>query len=172
LSDKLNIDVVLIHAPKPLASEEMKQYYLYLFIGFTVLFSVILNLHTQPPGILLTFTVTGSVGLLVVASIASLFIKKVGAGVASLCSFLMVPWLYVMPVNVMSGMETFHAAIIVAWVPFFLVAISLYNSIKNVLLNDDLGWSPDQDIKPLQKYITLTIHVLLTIICAFLIFTA
>lgn len=160
------------HASKPLASEQMKQYYLYLLIGFTVILSVILNLHVQQPGILLTFTISGAVGLLIVASIASLFVKKVGAGVASVCLLLMAPWLYVMPVNVMSGMETFHAAIIVAWIPFLLVAISLYNSIKNILLNDDLGWTPDQEIKPLKKYITLTIHVILAIICAFFIFTA
>src|SRR6056297_3512977 len=150
----------------------MKQYYLYLFIGFTVIFSVILNLHVQQPGILLTFTITGAIGLLIVASIASLFVKKVGAGVASVCFLLMAPWLYVMPVNVMSGMETFHAAIIVAWIPFLLVAITLYNSIKNILLNDDLGWTPDQDIEPLKKYIALTIHVIITIVCAFFIFTA
>jgi hypothetical protein len=150
----------------------MKQYYLYLFIGFTVILSVILNLHVQQPGILLSFTITGAVGLLVVASIASLFVKKVGAGIASVCFLLMAPWLYVMPAGVMSGMETFHAAIIVAWIPFLLVVISLYNSIKNVLLNDDLGWSPDQEIKPLQRYITLTIHVLLTILIAFFIFNA
>ena len=124
------------------------------------------------PDLLLTFAIAGSVGLLVVASIASLFVKKVGAGVASVCLLLMIPWLYMMPVSVMSGMETFHAAIIVAWIPFLLVAISLYNSIKNILLNNDLGWTPDQDIKPLQKYIALSIHVLLTIICAFFIFTA
>lgn len=150
----------------------MKQYYLYLFIGFTVILSVILNLHVQQPGILLTFAVTGAVGLLIVASIASLFVKKVGAGIASVCLLLMAPWLYVMPVNVMSGMETFHAAIIVAWIPFLLVVISLYNSIKNVLLNDDLGWVPDQDIKRLHKYITLTIHLFLTVVCALFIFTA
>lgn len=150
----------------------MKQYYLYLFIGFTVLLSVILNLHVHQPGILLTFTVTGAVGLLIVASIASLFVKKVGAGVASVCLLLMAPWLYVMPVGVMSGMEIFHAAIIVVWIPFLLVVVSLYNSIKNVLLNGDLGWAPDQDIKPLHKYITLTIHVLLTIVCAYFIFAA
>ena len=149
----------------------MKQYYLYLFIGFSVLLSVILNLHVQQPGILLKFTVTGAVGLLVVASIASLFVKKVGAGVASVCLLLMAPWLYIMPVGVMSEMEIFHAAIIVVWIPFLLVVVSLYNSIKNVLLNDDLGWAPDQDINPLHKYITLTIHVLLTIMCAFFIFT-
>jgi len=150
----------------------MKQYYLYLFIGFTVILSVILNLHAQQPGMLLTFAISGSAGLLVVASIASLFVKKVGAGVASVCLLLMAPWLYVMPVNVMSGMETFHAAIIVAWIPFLLVAITLYNSIKNILLNDDLGWTPDQDIKPLKKYVALTIHVIITIVCAFFIFTA
>jgi len=148
----------------------MKQYYLYLIIGFTVILSVILNLHVQQSAILLTFTIAGSAGLLVVASIASLFVKKVGAGVASVCLLLMAPWLYVMPIGVMSGMETFHAAIIVAWIPFLIVAISLYNSIKNVLLNDDFGWTPDQDIKPLQKYIALTIHLLLTIVCAFFIF--
>src|SRR6056297_3597730 len=150
----------------------MKQYDLYLFIGFTVIFSVILNLHVQQPGILLTFAVTGAIGLLIVAAIASLFVKKVGAGVASVCLLLMAPWLYVMPVNVMSGMETFHAAIIVAWIPFLLVAITLYNSIKNILLNDDLGWTPDQDIKPLKKYVALMIHVIITIVCAFFIFTA
>ena len=150
----------------------MKQYYLYLVIGFTVILSVILNLHVQQPGLLLTFAIAGSVGLLVVASITSLFVKKVGAGVASVCLLLMIPWLYMMPISVMSGMETFHAAIIVVWIPFLIVAISLYNSIKNVLLNDDFGWTPDQDIKPLQKYVALTIHVLLTIVCAFLIFTA
>jgi len=69
-------------------------------------------------------------------------------------------------------METFHAAIIVAWIPFLLVAITLYNSIKNILLNDDLGWTPDQDIKPLKKYVALMIHVIITIVCAFFIFTA
>lgn len=148
----------------------MKQYTLYLLIGFTVILSVILNLHVQEPGMLLTFAITGSVGLLLVASIASLFVKKVGAGVATVCFLLMAPWLYLMPVRVMTGMETFHAAIIVAWIPFFLVAVSLYNSIKNILLNDDLGWTPNQDIKPLHKYIALTIHVLLTIICAFLVY--
>ena len=148
----------------------MKQYYLYLIIGFTVILSVLLNLHVQQSAILLTFTIAGSAGLLVVASIASLFVKKVGAGVASVCLLLMAPWLYVMPIGVMSGMETFHAAIIIAWIPFLIVAISLYNSIKNVLLNDDFGWTPDQDIKPLQKYIALTIHLLLTIVCAFFIF--
>lgn len=148
----------------------MKQYYLYLIIGFTVILSVLLNLHVQQSAILLTFTIAGSAGLLVVASIASLFVKKVGAGVASVCLLLMAPWLYVMPIGVMSGMETFHAAIIVAWIPFLIVAISLYNSIKNVLLNDEFGWAPDQDIKPLQKYIALTIHLLLTIVCAFFIF--
>ena len=148
----------------------MKQYYLYIIIGFTVILSVILNLHVQQSAILLTFTIAGSAGLLVVATIASLFVKKVGAGVASVCLLLMAPWLYVMPIGVMSGMETFHAAIIVAWIPFLIVAISLYNSIKNVLLNDEFGWAPDQDIKPLQKYIALTIHLLLTIVCAFFIF--
>lgn len=150
----------------------MKQYFLYLFIGFTAILSVILNLHVQQPGILLALAVSGSVGLLVVAAIASLFVKKVGAGVASVCFLLMAPWLYIMPVRVMSGMETFHAAIIVAWIPFLLVTISLYNSIKNILLNNDLGWAPDQNINPLQKYITLTIHVLLTIICAVFVFIA
>ena len=149
----------------------MKQYYLYLVIGLTVILSVILNLHVQQSGLMLTFAIAGSVGLLVVASIASLFVKKVGAGVASVCLLLMIPWLYMMPIGVMSGMETFHAAIIVAWIPFLLVAISLYNSIKNIMLNNDLGWTPDQDIKPLQKYIALTIHLLLIIVCAFLIFS-
>ena len=150
----------------------MKQYYLYLFIGFTVIFSVILNLHVQQPGILLTFAVTGAIGLLIVASIASLFVKKVGAGVASVCLLLMTPWLYVMPVNVMSGMDTFHAAVIVAWIPFLLVAITLYSTIKNILLNDDLGWTPDQDIKPLKKYITLTIHMIVIVIGAYFIITS
>ena len=149
----------------------MKQYYLYLVIGFIVILSVILNLHVQQPGLLLTFAIAGSAGLLVVASIASLFVKKVGAGVASVCLLLMIPWLYMMPINVMRGMEIFHAAIIVAWIPFLLVAISLYNSIKNILLNSDFGWTPNQDIKPLQKYITLTIHVIITIVCAFFIFS-
>ena len=143
----------------------MKQYFLFLLTGLLILYPLLFfwGFSAGPASLLPVFTLMASLCLFLVASNISLFSQKIGAVIGLVCLFVALPWsvLILFEMFQTASLDDFNWFAIIFLIPALAVGFSTYYSIRFSILDKELNWDTDDRVKPIHRYLLLTLPIIL-----------